>query len=91
MANFVIKKDVTKEPFDSEKIKKSITDAAQDAGLSKERIKEIVGQVSSVVLQMAGEREEIETSEIKDKILQELDYIEESVSKAWREYDGDHK
>ena len=91
MANFVIKKDGTKKPFDSEKIKSSIRASAQVAGLSEDRRKEVVDQVSSVVLQMAGEREEIEASEIKNKILQELDSIEPSVSMAWREYDEDNK
>ena len=88
MANFVIKKDGTKEPFDSEKIKKSIRLAAKETDLSEERIGEVVDQVSSIVLQMTGEREEIEGSEIKDKILQELDSVEPSVSKAWRDYDA---
>ena len=53
----------------------------------EERKKEIVDQVTSIVLQMAGEREEIGGSEIKNKILQELDVIEPSVSKSWRDYD----
>ena len=75
MADFVIKKDGTKEPFDSEKIKRSIMAAAQETDLSEERRKEVVDQVSSIVLQMAGEREEIEVSEIKYRILQELDSV----------------
>ena len=91
MANFVIKKDGTKEPFDSEKIRRSIMAAAGDVGLPEERRKEIVDQVSSTVLQMTGEREEIEVSEIKNKILQELDSVEPSVSKAWREYNKENK
>ena len=91
MANFVIKKDGTKEPFDSEKIKRSIMAAAGETDLLEEEKKEIADQVSSIVLQMAGEREEIEASEIKDKILQELDSIKPSISKAWREYDEKNK
>ena len=91
MANFIIKKDGTKKPFDPEKIKNAIMAAAQEAGLSEDRKKEVVDQVSSVVLQMAGEREEIEASEIKNKILQELDSVEPSVSMAWRNYDEDNK
>ena len=37
------------------------------------------------------EREEIATSEIKEKILSELDRIEPSVSAAWRKYDEEKK
>ena len=87
MTNFVVKKDGTKLPFDSEKIKESIMASAQETDLSEEKKKEVVDQVLSTVLQMIGEREEIETSEIKNKILQELDSIEPSISKAWRDYD----
>ena len=88
MANFVIKKDGTKEPFDPEKIKRAILAAAQETDLSEERKQEIADQVSSTVLQVAGEREEIGVSEIKDKVLQELDSAEPSVSQAWRDYDS---
>ena len=91
MANFVIKKHGKKEPFDFEKIKKSIMTSAQSVDLEAERRKEIVDQVSSAVLQMTGEREEIEVSQIRSKILQELDFIEPSVSEAWREYDKHKK
>ena len=87
MANFVIKKDGTKEPFDFEKIKKSIISAAQGLELLEERIKEVADQVSAAVLQMTGEREEVEVAEIRNKVLQELDSVEPSISKAWREYD----
>ena len=86
MANFVIKRDGTKEPFDAEKIRRAITGAAQRTNLPEERKKEIVEQVLSAALQLAREKEEIKTSEIKEKILSELDAIESSVSEAWRKY-----
>ena len=66
MAKEVIKKDGTKEPFDAEKIKKSIAAAAEEAGLSEERKNEVVEQVSAVVIKMAEEKEEIATSEITE-------------------------
>ena len=91
MVNFIIKKDGTKRPFDSEKIERSIMAAAGETDLSEERIKEIVDEVLEAVIQMAGEREEIKGSEIKDKILEELDVIEPSVSKSWRDYDEKNK
>jgi len=87
MANEVIKKDGTKEPFDSEKIRGAIRAAAQRSDLSEERIDEVVNQVSEVAIQLVREREEISTSEIREKILAELDTVEPSISIAWREYD----
>jgi len=91
MALNVIKKDGAKEPFDAEKIKKSIGAAAELANLSEERKNEIVEQVSAVAIQMAGEKEEIATSEIKEKILSELDRVEPAVSAAWRKYEQEKK
>jgi transcriptional regulator NrdR family protein len=91
MAKEVIKKDGTKQPFDSEKIKNSIRAAAGLANLQEERKNEVVEQVATTVIQMAEEKEEIATSEIREKILSELDSIEPSVSAAWRKYDQEQK
>lgn len=87
MANFVIKKDGTKEPFDAAKIRKAIIGAAQRADLSKERIDEVVAQVLNVVTRLAGGKEEIATAEIREIILGELDTIEPSISENWLKYD----
>lgn len=87
MANFVIKKDGTKEPFDAEKIRKSIAAAAQRTELSEERKNEVVEQVLSAVIQVAAEKEEITTAELKERILSQLDTIEPSVSESWRKYE----
>lgn len=86
MANFVIKKDGTKEPFDAEKIKNSILAAAKKAELPEERRDEIVIRVSSIALELASQKEEIATSELREKILSELDTIEPSISEAWRKH-----
>ncbi len=91
MATVVIKKDGTKQSFDLEKIKNSIKMAAQQAGLAEDKVNEVVEQVSTVALQLAAQKEEIATSEIKDKILSELDNVEPSVSAAWRKYDEEKK
>ena len=87
MANFVIKKDGTKEPFDAEKIKKAITTAATQANLSSEEITKIVGQVLPTVVQSIAGKEEVASTEIKEKILKELDTLAPSVSGAWRKYE----
>jgi transcriptional repressor NrdR len=87
MAKEVIKKDGSREPFDPEKIRNSIRKAADKTDLPEERKNEIVEQVAQVAIQMAEEKEEIATSEIREKILSELDSVEPSVSAAWREYE----
>jgi len=91
MAKEVIKKDGAKEPFDAEKIKNSILGAAQRTELSEERKNEVVEKVAATVIQMAEEKDEIATSEIKEKILSELDIVEPAVSEAWRKYEQENK
>ena len=87
MAKFVIKKDGEKEPFDAEKIKKAITAAASRADLSEKRIKKVAKKVSKAAIKLAKKKEEIATTEIREKILSELDALEPSVSESWRKYD----
>lgn len=87
MANFVIKKDGSKEPFDIGKIKKAIELAAKQTDLPEDRVNELVEQVSKAALQVAEGKEEIATAELREKILSELDNLEPSVSEGWRKYD----
>jgi len=91
MAKEVIKKDGTKEPFDAEKIKNSIAGAAIRTDLSEERRSEVVGRAASSVIQMAEGKEEIATSEIREKILSELNAIEPAVAESWRKYEEEKK
>jgi len=87
MANFVVKKDGTKEPFEAEKIRRAISAAGREAGVDEGRINEVASQVVNSVMEMAGAKEEIATSEIKEKVLGELDAIEPAISEAWRKYE----
>ncbi len=89
MAKFVIKKDGEKEPFDAEKIKSAITAAASRADLSEKRIKKVVKKVSKAAIKLAKKKEEIATTEIREKILSELDALEPSISESWRKYAGE--
>ncbi|MBZ1345341.1 MAG: hypothetical protein KY055_01745, partial [Candidatus Nealsonbacteria bacterium] len=91
MAKEVIKKDGTKELFDIEKVRKAIALAAEEAGLSEEKKNEVVERVAAAVIQATEGKEEITASEIKEKILSELDRIKPAVSTAWRKYDQEKK
>jgi len=91
MAKFVIKKDRTREPFDAEKIKASIAAAASGTDLSGERKNEVVERVSGAAIQLAEEKEEIATTEIREKILSELDVLEPSISENWRKYEQEKR
>jgi transcriptional regulator NrdR family protein len=87
MAQQVVKRDGSKEPFDAEKIKKAIGSAAGRTALTPERVAEVVKQVSDVVLQFAADKEEVSSSELREKALTELDKLEPSVAESWRKYD----
>lgn len=87
MANFVIKKDGTKVPFDSEKIKSSVMAAASEAGLSEDEKSSLAEKVLDSVQVSLGGQEEVASSQIREKVLSELDTTAPAVSEAWRKYD----
>ncbi len=87
MANFVIKKDGEKESFNAEKIRRAVTGAATKAGLPNEQIINLVEKVLTAVMQSVAGKAEVATTEIKEKVLDELDTLAPSVSEEWRKYD----
>jgi len=91
MAKEVIKRDGRKEPFDAKKIKKSIANTAKEAGLSGTKKNKIVKQVATSAIQLAKGKNVIATSEIRGKILSELDRIAPTVSAVWRKDEEEKK
>ncbi len=91
MAQMVVKRDGSKEPFDADKVKKSIQMAAEDAGLEPDRTQDIVMRASQAAIEFAAGTEEVATSELRDKILEVLDVAEPTVGDAWRRYEEANK
>ncbi len=91
MAKFVVKKDGEKIPYDAEKIKAAIMAASADSGLASDKASEIAEKVLELVDMAVGAREEVPTSEIKERILAELDSMAPNISKSWRKYDEANK
>ena len=87
MANFAVKKDGPKVPFDSEKIKSGVMAACTEAGLSEEDATNVAEKVLSSVTMAFESQDEVATSEIRDKILSELDESQPAVAEAWRRYE----
>jgi len=87
MANQVIKKDGSKEPFDAEKIKRVIRLSGQEAGLDEVKQNEVAEKIVAKIVEVFKDKEEIAATEIRDKILGELDVYAPSVSAAWRNYE----
>ncbi|MBI1960757.1 MAG: hypothetical protein HYS43_00555 [Candidatus Liptonbacteria bacterium] len=91
MANEVIKKDGRREPFDGDKIRRSIEMASRDAGLPANRVSEITERVAESAIQFATDKDEVTTGELRERILTELNDVEPSVADAWRRYDETKK
>ncbi|MFH1364416.1 MAG: ATP cone domain-containing protein [Candidatus Aenigmatarchaeota archaeon] len=87
----IIKKDGTKEEFSEEKLRRSIESAAEEAGIEEERIREVVDQVSTTAIDLVQAEEEMQSNELREKILTELDTVEPAVSDHWRKYDETKK
>lgn len=88
MANFVIKKDGTKEPFDSEKIMHGVNMAAEQAGLDEEEAKDVAKRAVEAVTEEISDINEIEVSEIRNKIVSFLESEIPSVAEAWKSYEA---
>ncbi len=88
MANFVIKRDGGREPFDPEKVKNSVRMAATGVITDSQELEKLVDSAAGAVLALAAAKEEIATSEIKSAILESLDKTAPNVAAAWRAYDG---
>lgn len=91
MISQVVKKDGGKEPFDVEKIKKAIESAAREAEIAPERVQEVVDIVTRSVMKTLEGREDVPTSEIRERILTALGSVEPPVSTAWNRYDKEEK
>ncbi len=91
MAQEVIKKDGTKQPFDARKISNAIMAAGAETDLSDDKVNKAAEQVVLTISQMVEAQDEITTSQIREKVLSELDGIAPAISDAWREYDRENK
>jgi len=87
MSKTVVKKDGTREDFNPDKIKNSVEKAAADAGLTEGRRQELGAEVLERLEKAEQARQEVATSELREKILKILDELAPSVSEAWRKYD----
>lgn len=84
MASFVIKKDGTKVPFKTEKIKSVVMSAALEAGWPEDKSTELAQKVADEVNDAFSGKEEVPTLEIKGKV---LSLLPQEVLAAWEKYE----
>lgn len=88
MAKIAVKRDGTKEPFDPEKIRKSVEFAVRNSGNSIGQVEEIISRASAAALKLAdAEKEEIETSKMAKAIFKELEKIAPPAALVWKKYE----
>jgi transcriptional regulator NrdR family protein len=88
---YVIKRNGERELFDADKIRRAIGKAIKDMGMNVENKKALIDTVTINVAGSIGMRNEIKTSEIRDKVLTEIGKIDASVLEAWKRFDRNHK
>ena len=90
MANFIIKKDGTKEPFNVQKIKSAVLAAATQAGVTAEEGAEIAEKVASTIVQSVANLSDVLGVEVRARALSQLDVIAPTVAEAWKKYDKEN-
>ena len=88
MAKFVTKKDGTKLAFDPEKIKASVVAACLDAELPNEEADKIALEIFDLVAGPLKDLEEVSTTEVRDKVLAELEMLHPNIAEAWKKHEA---
>ena len=87
----VVKRNGKKEPFDIEKVKKSIKKAYIDAGVSIADNKEKIETMTKEILKSLKDKTDITTKTIKKMVLDSLDKTKKVASDAWKKFDKKYK
>lgn len=86
MLNFVIKKDGSIEPYNEDKIRKSITIASTRSVSADEDTLWIIDEVLAELAKSFEGMEKVSTEELRKKILKKLNAIAPSVALTWERY-----
>jgi transcriptional regulator NrdR family protein len=91
MPKQVQKREGYQEEFQVEKLRRSIENAAKQAGISEDKIFQVVEEISSYVLENVKDLESVDTQSMRTLILNKLDEAYPEVADAWRKYDKEVK
>jgi transcriptional regulator NrdR family protein len=81
------KREELTEEFKEEKLRNSIKMAALQAGREEESVFSIVEEVAEYVMEHLGEREEVDSQEIRELVLEYLKENYPDIYQSWVEYD----
>jgi transcriptional regulator NrdR family protein len=85
----VIKRDGAAENFSRDKIRRGIESAAKRVKLDKSKMKDIADKVSRNVESHFRDRDEVKSSDIRSRVLSELEREEKKVAKEFRAFRKD--
>jgi transcriptional regulator NrdR family protein len=91
MTKEVVKRHGGTEKFDKDKLRKAVKAAAEEAGLMGEKLKEVVDETISEVMEFLSDKERVHSAAIRDAVLMHLDKAEAAVAKAWRQHESEYK
>ena len=86
----IIKRNGEKEPFNEEKIKKSIENAVKQAGFSVEEKKSLINDTYTRAVKVARSRDQIQARAIRNEIMNYLQHEDKEVATAWENYEEKH-
>jgi transcriptional regulator NrdR family protein len=91
MPKQVQKRKGHQEEFQVEKLRRSIENAAKEAGFPEDKVFQVVEEISSYVLENVKDSESIDTQLMRTLILNKLDETYPEVANAWRKHDREVK
>jgi len=83
----VIKRNGQQEPLRPGKIRRSVEEAVKDAGFTPNQKTNVIEHATQDALEMAQSRERVNSKQIRDTILNDLEQDDQQVAKAWRKYE----
>ncbi|MGB9598325.1 MAG: ATP cone domain-containing protein [Minisyncoccales bacterium] len=92
MARAVVKRDGREEIFYPDKLKDALEKACKSAGLSEERIKEVITKVAAVTIAFVDTEDLVTSQQIRDMIFSELERLgEKRVIEAWEKFEEEKR
>jgi len=79
-----------KEPFRPEKIRRSIENAIKDAGFTVTSKMKAIEHASEDAMNLAKGRSEINSKDIRDEILNDLESDVPEAAQSWRNFEKQH-
>ena len=86
----VIKSTGKKQPFKPEKIRNSVEKAVKDAGFNPQEKIDIIEHASRDAIQMAQNMNQVETKQIRNTILSDLEQDDQKIANTWKQYERQH-